>query len=490
VKLKSPSAVVRYQSAQGRWLLAATIVGSSLTALDGTVVNIALPAIGRDLGAKLATMQWIVIAYDLSVSSLLLLAGALGDQYGLRRVFLIGVVWFAASSVLCGLAPSGEVLIAGRIIQGMGGALLTPGSLALLEASFHPEDRTRAIGAWSGWGGAAVAIGPFLGGYLIDAASWRFIFFMNIPLAAWVWWLVRRHVSETRKTAHRALDWPGALIAGLGLGGITFAAIEAPSLSRPQTIGILVASAACLAGFVAIERRSTHPMMPLELFRNPMFAGANAVTLAVYAGLSASFFLLPLHLQGVLHYSALASGMALLPVTALMLLLSASAGRLSQRIGPRLPMTFGCLLVGVGICLLGRVQAGTGFVDTALPALVVFGLGLALMVAPLTATVMGAVPSERSGIASAINNAVAYSAGLLAIAVLPLAAGLSGPGGNNPMQLESGFHRAMNLSAGLCIVGAIVAFLTIRASKEASSRPCRMHCAVSAPPLQEGIPPS
>ncbi len=486
MKLELPSAVVRYQSAQGRWLLAATIVGSSLTALDATVVSIALPAIGRDLGAKLATMQWIVIAYDLSVSSLLLLAGALGDRYGLRRMFLIGVVWFAASSALCGFAPTGAFLIAGRIVQGMGGALLTPGSLALLEASFHPEDRTRAIGAWSGWGGAAVAIGPFLGGYLIDAASWRLIFFLNIPLAAGVWWLVRRHVPETRKTAHRGLDWPGALVAGLGLGGMTFAAVEAPSLSHPQMIGLLMASTACLAGFVAIERRSTHPMMPLELFRNPTFAGANAVTLAVYAGLSASMFLLPLHLQQVLHYSALASGMALLPVTALMLLLSGSAGRLSQRIGPRLPMTFGCLLVGAGTCLLGRVQAGTGFVDTALPALLILGLGLALMVAPLTATVMEAAPAERSGVASAINNAVAYSAGLLAIAVLPLAAGLSGPAGNNPMQLESGFRRAMNLSAGLCTVAAIVAFLTIRASKEASSRPSRTHCALSAPPLQEG----
>ncbi len=303
-----------------------------------------------------------------------------------------------------------------------------------------------------------------------------------------MWWLVRRHVPETSKTPHRPLDWPGALIAGLGLGGMTFAAIEGLSLSRPLAIGLVVASIACLAGFVAIERRSTQPMMPLELFRNPTFSGANLVTLAVYAGLSASMFLLPLQLQQVLHYSALASGMALLPVTVLMLLLSASAGKLSQRIGPRLPMTFVALLVGAGTWLLGRVQAGTGFLDTALPALLIFGLGLALLVAPLTATVMGAVPTERSGVASAINNAVAYAAGLLAIAVLPLAAGLGDPTGNSPMQLESGFRRAMNLSAGLCAVGAMVAFFTIRVAKEARSRPCRTHCALSAPPLQEGIP--
>jgi EmrB/QacA subfamily drug resistance transporter len=476
--------VVRYDSPQGRWVLLATILGSGLASLDATAVNIALPAIRRELHGGLATMQWTSTGYTLTLSALLLLGGSLGDRYGRRRVFLIGVVWFALSSALCGLAPNSEALIAARIVQGIGAALLTPGSLAILQASFRPDDRGRAIGAWTGWGGVAMAIGPFLGGYLIDAASWRFIFLLNLPLAVWVWWLASRHVPETRDPSSGPVDGTGAALAALGLGGITFAAIEARSLHPASLLASLLGSVGCVAAFLWIQQRSTHPILPLSIFKNRQFRGANLTTLMVYGALSGSLFLLPIQLQLVLHDSALQSGVALLPVTLLMLLLSAPAGRLCQRIGPRLPMTLGPILVAAGIALLARVEAGTGFVDTLLPALVVFGVGLSLTVAPLTVTVLAAAAAEHAGIASAFNNAVARSAGLLAVAVLPLAAGLTGAAANDPGQFAAGFRMAMYLSAALCASGSIVALWMIRNPEHPTPAPVGTHCALDAPPLQ------
>jgi EmrB/QacA subfamily drug resistance transporter len=459
------SSVVRYETRQGRWVLLATIIGSGIVSLDATVVGIALPAIRRELHGGMATMQWINTGYTLTLSAFLLLAGALGDRYGRRRVFLVGVIWFAFSSALCGLAPNSEALIAARIVQGIGGALLTPGSLAILQVSFHPDDRGRAIGAWTGWGGVAMAVGPFLGGYLIDAVSWRFIFLLNLPPAICVWWLASRYVPETRDPTSGPVDWPGAALAALALGGITFAAIEAPSLRPAWLIATLLAAGGCTAAFFWIEQRSIHPILPLEIFRNRQFSGANLVTLVVYGALSGSFFLLPIQLQQVMHYSAFRSGVALLPVTALMLLLSAPAGRLCQRIGPRLPMTLGPLLAAAGLALLARVGAGTGFVDTLLPALVVFGVGLALTVAPLTVSVLAAAPPEQAGIASAVNNAVARSAGLLAVAALPVAAGLTEGAASDPAQFGAGFRMAMYLASALCATGAIIAFWMIRNPK-------------------------
>jgi EmrB/QacA subfamily drug resistance transporter len=482
MSISSSNSIVRYESPQGRWVLLATILGSGIASLDATVVNIALPTIERELGGGLATMQWTSTGYTLTLSAFLLLGGALGDRYGRKRVFLIGVVWFALSSALCGIAPSSEALIAARIVQGIGAALLTPGSLAILQASFHPDDRGRAIGAWTGWGGVAMAIGPFLGGYLIDAVSWRFIFLLNLPLAAWVCWLASEHVPETRDPSSKPIDWGGATFAVLGLGGATFAAIEAPSLHPASVVASLVAAGGCLAAFFWIERRSTHAILPLGIFQNPQFSGANLVTLLVYGALSGSIFLLPIQLQQVLHYSAFRSGLALLPVTVLMLLLSAQAGKLSQRLGPRLPMTLGPLVVAAGLALLARVSAGTGFVDALLPALIVFGLGLASTVAPLTATVLAAAPSEHAGIASAINNAVARSAGLLAVAALPIAAGLTGPAATDPGQFAVGFRIAMLLAAALCATGAIVAVGMIRNPDRPIPSSVRMHCALGGPP--------
>jgi EmrB/QacA subfamily drug resistance transporter len=397
-------------------------------------------------------------------------------------VFLIGVVWFALSSALCGIAPNGPMLIAARVVQGIGGALLTPGSLAILQAGFHPDDRARAIGTWAGWGGVATAIGPFLGGYLIDAVSWRLIFLLNLPLAALVYWLSKRHVVETRDPSSKTIDWAGAMAGALALGGITFAAIEAPSLHLPSLIAILAATAGCAAAALWIERRSSQPLVPLDLFRSRQFTGANLVTLMVYAALSGSLFLLPIYLQRELGYSALRSGVAILPITFLMLLLSSQAGKLAQRIGPRLPMTLGPLLVAAGIALLARVGPGTGVVDSLLPAMIVFGLGLALTVAPLTATVLDAAPAEHAGIASAINNAVARWAALLAVAGLPIAAGLTGAAASDLRQLEAGFRIAMFLSSAICVIGAFIALAMIRNPERPLPSIARLHCPLHGPP--------
>jgi EmrB/QacA subfamily drug resistance transporter len=465
------NSIVRYESNQGRWVLFATILGSGLASLDATVVNIALPTIGRELRGGLATMQWTSTGYTLTLSAFLLLGGSLSDRYGRRRVFLIGVVWFALASALCGIAPSSETLIAARIIQGIGAALLTPGSLAILQASFHPDDRGRAISAWTGWGGVAMAIGPFLGGYLIDAVSWRAVFLLNLPLAACVWWLTSKRVPETKDPTSGRPDWIGAALAALGLGGVTWSAIEATSLPPASLVASLLASGACFVAFFWVERRSSHPLLPLAIFRNPQFSGANLVTLMVYAALSGSIFLLPIQLQQVFRYSALRSGISLLPVTVLMLLLSPQAEKLCRRIGPRLPMTLGPFVVATGLVLLSRVGAGTGIFDALLPALVVFGLGLSLTVAPLTITVLAAAPAGHAGIASAINNAVARTAGLLAVAVLPLAAGLSSTSARDPAQFASGFRTAMLLAAGVCAAGGVVASTTIRDSTHRNRRP-------------------
>ncbi len=452
-------------SRRGRWVLAATVLGSGLATVDGTVVNVALPTIGRELHGGVAALQWIITAYLLTLAALLLIGGSLSDRYGRRRIFVLGILWFTVASVACGLAPSTATLTAARALQGIGGALLTPGSLAIIEASYRKEDRAAAIGAWSGLGGVAVAIGPFLGGYLIQAWSWRLVFFINVPIALVVVLIAQRHVPETRApSAARPLDLAGAALAAIGLGGVTYALIELPGHGA-RAADVLAAGAVglvALIAFFAVERARAAPMLDLSLFHSREFSAANAETLLVYAALGGAFFLLPINLQQVLGYSPLAAGAALLPATAMMLLLSTTMGRLAQRIGPRIPLTVGPLVAAVGLLLLVRTGADRSYLTTVLPALLVFGLGLSITVAPITATVLAAVPTGQAGLASAVNNCVARTGGLIAVAMLPAAAGLGAESYLEPGAFAAGFRRGMIIAAALCAAGGVLAWITIR----------------------------
>jgi EmrB/QacA subfamily drug resistance transporter len=460
-----PPTPLLLHSRQGRWVLVATVLGSGLAALDSTVVNVALPTIGRELHGGVAALQWVVTSYLLTLSALLLLAGELSDRFGRRRIFLIGVAWFTLGSIACGFAPSTATLTAARALQGIGGALLTPGSLAILEASFSERDRGAAIGAWTGLGSVAFAIGPFIGGYLIQAWSWRIVFFLNVPIALAVIAIAIRHVPETREEgASGKLDFAGAALAALGLGGVTYALIEMPRRG-PRDVEVLAAGAVgifALVVFFVVERRRTQPMLDLTLFQNPRFAAANAETLIVYAALGGALFLMSIDLQQALGYSPLAAGAALLPPTAVLLLLSTPMGRLSQRTGPRLPLTLGPLITAAGLLLLTRSDPGRSYATTFLPALIVFGLGLAVTVAPITATVLAAAPTDKAGMASAINNCVARTGSLIAVATLPAAAGLGRQGPLRPDALEAGFRRGMIIAAALCAAGGLLAWIALR----------------------------
>jgi len=461
-------------TARGRWVLLAAVLGSGIALLDATVVNIALPTLGRELDADLADLQWTVNAYVLSLAALILLGGSLGDRFGRRRVFVIGTVWFGVASLLCGLAPDIEALIAARALQGVGAALLTPGSLSLLQASFVPGDRARAVGAWSGLGGIAAAVGPFVGGLLVEV-SWRLVFLINLPLCVVVVVVALRHVPESvDPDASPRVDVAGAVLGALGLAGVTYALVAAGE--RGASTGVLasgLAGVAGLIGFGLVERRSAHPMLPLGIFASRQFSAANAVTFAVYAALGGVFFLLVVHLQVVAGYSPLAAGTSLLPVTVLMLVLSARAGALAARTGPRLPMTVGPLLCAAGVLLMRRIDTGADYVVDVLPGVVVFGLGLSATVAPLTVTVLGAASERHAGLASGVNNAVARTAGLLA-------AGLGGT--DDPVGFGRGFDRALLLSAGLLVVGAAVSAVAISDAGVRRPPVRERHCAVDAPP--------
>jgi EmrB/QacA subfamily drug resistance transporter len=485
---------VAFGSRAGRWVLAVAVLGSGLAFLDGTVVNVALPEIGRDLDASTSDLQWILNGYLLTLASLILLGGSLGDRHGRRRIFVFGVGLFTVASLLCAIAPTAEMLIGARLLQGIGGALLTPGSLAMIESSFRSGDRARAIGAWSGLGGVATALGPLLGGYLVDAVSWRAIFLINLPLGVFVTAMAARHVPETRDpTATGRLDVGGAALVGLGLAGTTYALIEAPDKGASPLILLAgIGGMAALVAFLLVERRSSNPMMPLSIFSSRQFSAANIVTFVVYAALGGVFFLLVAFLQISLGYSPIAAGAASLPVTVLMLLLSARSGALAQRIGARIPLTVGPLVIAVGLLLMTRIDPGDSYVSSVLPAVIVFGLGLTLVVAPVTATVLAAADSRHSGIASGINNAVARVAGLLAVAVLPLVAGLTGDSFYDPAQMADGFRVAMVACAGLSVVGGILAWLTIssdvlEAEPDLTARlSTEFSCPVAGPPLRRG----
>ncbi len=453
-----------YSSVPGRWVVAVTVLGSGIAALDATVVGLALPTIGREFHVGFAALQWVMTGYGLTLAAFLLIGGSLGDRFGRRRVYLTGVVWFVLASAACGFAPSALVLIAARVLQGVGAALLAPGSLAILEASFVPADRDRAIGAWSGLSGVAVAAGPLIGGTLISVASWRWIFFINVPVAVTVVALGARHVPESRDPGVTGtIDYAGGAAAVVLLTGITFAFIEAPALgwASPAVLTMAAAGAVGLAAFLLREHRAAAPMLPLEVFRVRQFAATSAVTFIVYGALAGATFLLPAQLQIGSGYSALGSGLALLPLTVIMLMLSARSGRLADRIGPRLQMSVGPIVTGAGLALFTAATHGSSYVLHVLPGVVVCALGLAITDAPLTATAMNSAPVQHSGIASAVNNDAARFGGLLAVAVLPPLAGITGADYLHPGALAAGFRTAVLTAGAVCAAGGLLAALTI-----------------------------
>jgi EmrB/QacA subfamily drug resistance transporter len=448
------ASAVRLSPRAARWTLIATILGSSIAFIDGTVVNVALPAIQRDLGGGLAAQQWIVDAYLLTLGSLILVGGSLGDIFGEVRMFTLGVGLFGLASVLCAAAPNSTTLIVFRGIQGMAGALLTPASLAVLTSTFSGAERGAAIGTWTAWSGISSVIGPLLGGWLIGISTWRVIFLINVPIAVGTLVLVRRHVAEraSGRTDVR-VDFAGAALCALGLGGLVFGFIEQPRLGwgNPAVPGSIAGGFLLLAAFVAYEQRTAMPMLPLRLFKRRNFAVANIETFVVYGGLSAWGFFLTLFLQQLSGYSPFRAGLALVPLTIGLFLLSRFVGRLSMRFGPRLFMAAGPLLGGVSILALTRLPTQLSYWRDLFPPLVGFAIALALTVAPLTTTVLSDAGAGDAGIASGVNNAVARVAGLVAIAAI----GIAAAGGTDHLS-AGGFHRAMAVVAVLLMLGGLL----------------------------------
>jgi EmrB/QacA subfamily drug resistance transporter len=453
----------------GAWIVAATVLGSGAVFLESTVVNVALPAIGRDFRLDVAGLQWVMSGYLVTLSALMLLGGALGDRFRRSTVFAVGLAAFAAATLCCALAPNVAVLLACRVVQGAAGALAVPNSLALLQTTFRGEARGGAIGRWAAWSAVSTALGPALGGWLVDAASWRWVFACVVPVAlaaALLTWRHARSAEPERRPDDAPIDFAGAALATLALGGAVVALTTLPhgGVRDPVVLGAGAAAVVSLALLVPVERRARRPIVPLALFRARAFAGANLVTVFVYAGLGGVLFLLMLELQNALGYRALAAGSALLPVNALMLLISPRVGRLAERIGHRLPIAVGALGAGAGMALFARARPGASYLGAVLPAALVFGLGLSTFVAPISAAALRAAPKEAAGVASAVNNAVARLGGLLATALVPLAAGIGALRDPSGPALVAGFERAMWICAGLCVVGAAVALLTLPAS--------------------------
>ncbi len=416
---------IRLGTAAGRWVITATVLGSGMAMLDATVINIALPAIDNYFQASLSGLQWTLDGYLLTLSALILLGGSLADRFGRRRIFIVGTVWFAIASLLCMVAPTIGFLVAARVLQGVGAALLTPVSLAILQTALAPDDRGRGIAIWSGTVGISTAVGPVLGGWLIDVASWQWIFALNLPIALVVVLIAVRHipaVDEARTVG--SLDFVGAVLGVGSLAGLTYGFIRWGEHGWDALVLVtLVAGVIGMAAFVLAELKIADPMLPPRLFANRQFTGTNLVTFGLYAALTTSLFLLVVHLQDALNYTPLQAGLATVPVTVLMLIGSDAAGRVAGRIGPRLPLTIGPILAAVGLAMLAFVDQGSGYLTGVLPGVLVFGVGLTVVVAPLTATVLAAAADEVAGIASGVNNAIARTGGLLGIAVVPLLAG-------------------------------------------------------------------
>ncbi len=456
-------AKVELGSAAGRWVLVATITGSSLAGIDGTVVGIALPTIGRDLHASFADLQWTVSAYTLTLASLILWGGAVGDRLGHRRTFVWGVLAFTAGSVLCAAAPGLEALILARAVQGIGGALLTPASLAIIESDFATGDRARAVGTWAGFSGVATAAAPFVGGWILAVASWRWVFLINIPLAVVVIALALRHVPDSRPEVlagrrSGASDWQGAALTALALGALTWGALGSSGHASGTARAVaLVVAVAALSGFVVAERRSKHPLVPLELFADRSFSVTNAATFVLYGAIGCYFFLLVIALQVIAGFSPLAAGTATLPVTVVTLLLSARSADLASRIGPRLQMSVGPALCAAGVLFTLRLSTASSYWSDVLPAVCLFGLGLATFVAPLTSTALSSAPDRNVGVASGVNNAVARSGTLLAVAVVPVLTGLTGNAYRDATSLAGPFRASLAVIALLLVLGAALA---------------------------------
>lgn len=477
-------------STSGRLALAATVAASGMASLDATVVNVALPHIGQELDASVSTLQWVLTGYLVSLASLILLGGALGDRFGRRRVFLVGTIWFAAASLLCGLAPNVGVLVAARVLQGVGGALLTPGSLAILQASFREGDRALAVGAWSGLGGVAGAVGPLVGGALVDGPGWRWAFLLNLPVAAVVVVLARLAVPESRDPeAERGVDLVGALLATTALATSTWALTEGGPRGWTSP-PVLASGAVALVGLALFVRRmvtTRDPLVPPALFRDRTFTVMNLATLLLYAALGVTFFLVAYQLQVAAGWSALGAGMALLPVTVLMLLLSAGSGALAQRLGPRLQLVAGPLLAATGLALLARIGPDASWAADVLPGALLFGLGLVTFVAPLTATVMAAADPAHVSVASGVNNAVARAAGLAALAVIPTVSGLSVASG--AAAVTDSYRVALLIAAGVAALAAPVAYFGLPAHVPLAATERRVLCPVDGTPIEPGPAP-
>ncbi len=453
-----PTELLDLRTTRGRLTLATVTLGSGVALLDSTVVNIALPTIGRDLGSSLGGLQWVINGFTLSLASLILVGGSLSDRFGRRRVYVIGVAWFGIASLLCALSPTIELLIIARVLQGIGGALLTPGGLAIIQSSFRPEDRSSAIGTWAGVSGIAVAIGPLLGGVVVANLGWPWIFLINLPLCALVIGLAIAAVPESKDVeAARAFDFAGALTATLMLALLTWLLTNAAIADRPLVVGGSVVAVAAMVVFVLAERRASYPLVPLTLFSSRVFSAANLMTLLVYGALGWVMFALVLQLQTTSGFTPLESGIATLPVPLILLLASTRMAVLAERTGPRIPMTVGPLVCAGGVLVLSAVGEDSGWV-LVLGGMIVFGIGLSTLVAPLTATVLAAAPDRLAGSASGINNAVARTGSLLAVAAIPALVGLTGDDYRDPVALTAGYVRASFITAGLLAAGGLVSW--------------------------------
>src|ERR1700744_4001760 len=451
---------IEVASAGGRGILAQAVLGTGIAGIDSAVMNVALPIIGRDLSADFSQLQWTVTGYTLSLAALILLSGALGDHFGRRRVFLIGVVGFTGASVLCAVAPGIDALIGDRSLQGIGGALMIPASLAIIQSSFRAEDRARAIGIWSGFSGVASVTAPFAGGGLLELGTWRWIFVINVPVAAVLVLIAVRHVPESQEGAPAPMDWLGSLFAVVALAAVTYVLTTMPGQhpASPVQIAAAVIAAGASVAFVWHERRSEAPMLPVVIFRSAPFAAANLVTFFVYGAFGAFSFVFTDALETISGYSPVEAGSTLLPVTIIALLLSGPSGQLAARIGPRLQVTAGPLLCAAAAPLAVRVSAHTGYWTTVIPLECVFGLGIAAMVPPLMAAALSLVPAGHAGVASGVTSAISRAAALLWIAALPPITGLSGSSYTNPAALRGGYQEICLICAvSLALAGTLAA---------------------------------